>query len=144
MSTDWESAETSTHQDHAIAHVIGATVLGYFDFDEAAHLVLDIGFIWTVFVDGEMGLVPQSMAISELDMDANAKEELRADLQTLHDDGHEAQGLTRIAPAPFGCLITEVIFYARGDERRILITGEESSLLIETRLPTGEVNVSPV
>lgn len=144
MSTDWESAETSTHQDHVIAHVIGATVLGYFYSEEAAYLVLDIGFIWTVFIDGEMGLVPQSMAISELDVDANAKEELRADVQALHDDGHEAQGLTRITPAPDGCLITEVSFYARNDERRILITGEEASLAVETRLLTGEVSVSPV
>ena len=144
MSTDWESAETSTHQDHVIAHVIGATVLGYFYSDEAAHLVLDIGFIWTVFVDGEMGLVPQSMAISELDVDADAKEELRADLQTLHDDGTEAEGLKRITPAPDGCLITEVGFYARDDERRVLIMGEEASLAVDTRLLTGEISVSPV
>jgi hypothetical protein len=144
MSTDWESAETGTHQDHVIAHVIGATVLGYFHFDEAAHLVLDIGFIWTVFVDGEMGLVPQSMAISELDVDVDAREELRADIQALQDDGPDAQGLKRIAPAPDGCLITEVSFYARDDERRILITGEEANLAVDTRLLTGEVNVSPM
>ena len=128
LSLDWELHETGKHQDHVIAHVIGATVLGFFEFEQAAHLILDIGFIWTIFVDGEMGLVPQTMAISELGWDADAKAELRADLQLLHDDGCDAQGLARSTPAPHGCLITEVSFYARESNRRLLITGEEASL----------------
>lgn len=144
MSPDWKPHETSTHQDHVIAHVIGATVLGYFDLDQAAHLVLDIGFIWTIFVDGEMGLVPQTMAISELDTDEDTKTELRADVQALHDDGGDAQGLARIAPAPAGCLITEVDFYAHESNRRLLITGEEASLVINGSLLTGEIHVAPV
>ena len=139
MSSEWEPRETGTHQDHVIAHVIGATVLGYFEFDQAAHLLLDIGFIWIIFVDGEMGLVPQTMAISELELDADAKAELRADAQALHTDAHETQGLKRITPAPMGCLIKEVSFYARESERRVLITGEEASLAVETSLETGEV-----
>jgi hypothetical protein len=143
MSADWKPSETSTHQDHVIAHVIGATVIGYFEFDQAAHLVLDIGFIWTVFADGEMGLVPQKMAISELDADENAKRELRADLEALHGEGGDAQSaLARIVPAPDGCLVTEVGFYARRSSRRLLITGEEASLVIDTELLTGEVRVA--
>jgi hypothetical protein len=144
MSSDWELHETSTHQDHVIAHVIGATVLGYFEFDQAAHLVLDIGFIWTIYLDGEMGLVPQTLAISELELDAAAKTELRDDVQALHDDGSDAQGLARITPAPAGCLITEVGFYARESNRRVSVIGEEASLFIITSLLTGEVQVAPV
>jgi hypothetical protein len=144
MSFDWELHETSTHQDHVIAHVVGATVLGYFEFDQAAHLVLDIGFIWTIYVDGEMGLVPQTLAISELEWDAAAKAELRDDVQVLHDDGSDAQGLARITPAPAGCLITEVSFYAHESNRRLCITGEEASLVVITSLLTGEVHVAPV
>ena len=144
MSFDWELHETSTHQDHVIAHVIGATVLGYFEFDQAAYLVLDIGFIWTIYVDGEMGLVPQTLAISELEWDATAKAELRDDVQALHDDGSDAQGLARITPAPAGCLITEVSFYAHESNRRLWITGEEASLVVITSLLTGEVHVAPV
>jgi hypothetical protein len=139
MSSEWEPRETGTHQDHVIAHVVGATVLGYFEFDQAAYLLLDIGFIWMIFVDGEMGLVPQTMAISELELDADAKEELRADVQALHDDTHETQGFKRITPAPAGCLIKEVGFYERESNRRVLITGEEASLAVETSLTTGEV-----
>ena len=144
MPSIWELHETSTHQDHVIAHVMGATVLGYFEFDQSAHLVLDIGFIWIIFVDGEMGLVPQTMAISELEIDAAAKAELRADVQSLHDDSCDNQGLARIALAPAGCLITDVSFYAHESNRRLLVTGEEASLEIKTSLLTGEIHVSPV
>jgi hypothetical protein len=143
MSSDWEFHETSTHQDHVIAHVIGATVLGYFVFDQAAHLVLDIGFIWMIYVDGEMGLVPQTLAISELDLDVDGKTELRDDVQALHDDGSDANGLARITPAPAGCLITDVSFYAQESHRRLLITGEEASLVVTTSLLTGDVEIAP-
>jgi hypothetical protein len=139
----WEPHETSTHQDHVIAHVLGATVLGYFEHDQAAHLVLDIGFIWTIFADGEMGLVPQTMAISELDLGREAKEELWADVRAL-EDGLEPAGLKRITPAPDQCLVTEVGFYASGERRRLTIEGEGSSLVIVTSLLTGEIHVAPV
>jgi hypothetical protein len=144
MSSDWELHETGRHQDHVIAHVIGATVLGFFAFEQAAHLILDIGFIWTIFLDGEMGLVPQTMVISELELDAAAKAELRADLQVLQTDGCDALGLKRITPAPDGCLITEVSFYRRESDRRLVIRGEEASIEIVTSLLTGEVQVTPV
>jgi hypothetical protein len=143
MSSDWELHETSTHQDHVVAHVIGATVLGYFEFDESAHLVLDIGFIWTIFLDGEMGLVPQTMAISELDVDAGAKAELRAEVQALHDGEFEAAQLARLTAAPAGCLITEVSFYSLESARRLLVKGEEASLEIVTSLLTGEIQIAP-
>ena len=143
MSPDWEPHDTSTHQDHVIAHVLGATVLGYFVFDQAAHLVLDIGFIWTVFADGEMGLVPQSMALSELEIEADAREELRADVRALQD-GPDPEGLRRVTPAPSDCLVTEVGFHASGDRRRLTITGEGSSLVIDTSLLTGEIHVAAV
>lgn len=144
MSSDWDLHETGKHQDHVIAHVIGTTVLGFFEFDQAAHLILDIGFIWTILIDGEMGLVPQAMAINELELDADAKAELHADLQRLHTDGCEAQGLTRIEPFPAGCLITEVGFYQRESSRRLVVTGEEASIIIVTSLLTGEIQVATI
>jgi hypothetical protein len=143
MSPNWETHDTSTHQGHVIAHVLGATVLGYFEHDQAAHLVLDIGFIWTIFADGEMGLVPQTMAINELDADADAKEELRSDVQAL-EDGPEPAGLRRVTPAPDQCLVTAVGFEACGERRRLTITGEGSSLVIDTSLLTGEIHVAAV
>ncbi len=53
----WTAAETNKHQDHVIAHVIGATPLEYFIHDETAYVLLDIGFIWNIYLDMEMGLV---------------------------------------------------------------------------------------
>lgn len=142
MTSDWLAVETDTHQDHVIAHVIGATVLGYFIADEAAYILLDIGFIWIVYVDGQMGLVPQSVAISELDLDEDAKARLLADAHLMRAEGRNAVGLTRFASAPVDCLITEVCFYAQGERRRILIKGEEASIVIETCPATGEVSLS--
>jgi hypothetical protein len=142
ISPIWEPHETSTHQDHVIAHVVGATVLGYFEFDQAAHLLLDIGFIWTIFADGEMGLVPQSMAISELEVGDDVKADLRIDVQALHDEGSDAQALSRLKPAPHNCLITEVSFYASESNRRLSIHGEESSLEVITSLLTGEIQIA--
>jgi hypothetical protein len=140
MTSEWSQLETGRHQDHVIAHVLGTTALGYFEFDGAAYILLDIGFIWTIYVDGEMGLLTQSLAISELDVDANAKAELLADVQLLHD-GQDFEGLARMKSAPAECLINEVGFYADPDRRRILITGEEASLAVDTSLGTGEVHI---
>jgi len=141
MIPDWTAAETNTHQDHVIAHVIGATVLGHFSTDQAAHLLLDIGFIWTIYVDGEMGLVPDSVAIAEVEAGEEVKAELAADAELLHDEGRSAEGLARMVPAPVECLITDVILHARGERRRILINGEEADLAVETNPAAGEVEV---
>lgn len=141
MSLDWTTRETGTHQDHVIAHVIGATVLGFYKTDQAINILLDIGFIWTIYVDGEMGLLPQPVAISELDVDSEIRARLREDIDSLQRDGRVAEWLDEFTAAPVDCLIAEVTFDTRGCERRILITGEESSLAIETSLATGEVHV---
>jgi hypothetical protein len=143
MMTGWLERETSTHQDHIIAHVRGATVLGYFVIEEAAHLLLDIGFIWTILLDGEMGLVPQSMAIAELLIDDEAKAGLLEDARRLHEDGtEETSALSSMTSAPAGCLITKVDFYAHDERRRIVVGCEgATSLFIETSLATREISI---
>jgi hypothetical protein len=143
MTSEWSPQDTSTHQDHVIAHVVGTTVLGYFILDEAAHLLLDIGFIWTIYVDTEMGLLPQSVAIGELPTDAATKSELLSDLALLHD-GHETKPLKHLTRAPVNCLILEVNCYAQGERRRLLLSGEESNIAIETSLADHELRVTPV
>jgi hypothetical protein len=143
MTSEWSQLETSKHQDHIIAHVLGTTVLGYFEFDRAAHFLLDIGFIWTIHLDGEMGLLTQSLSIKELDIDAEAQAELLADVDRLHD-GSDTTELKRIRPATVECLIKEVRFHLNGQRRRILITGEEESLAVVTSLDTGEIQIQEV
>ena|ERR1700730_3389418 len=137
----WSPKETTTHQDHVIAHVIGATVLGYFVHDEALHLLLDMGFIWTVYLDGQMVLLPQNVAISELEAEAEIKAELNRDVEKLDREGRQAQGLQHITPAPVECLITEISFLANDDGRRLILRGEEASLAIETSLRTAEIRI---
>jgi hypothetical protein len=145
MPDNWSTLETNTHQDHVIAHVIGATALGYFISDETAHILLDIGFIWTLYLDGEMGLVPQVMALAELEVDEETKTRFREDVWQLQNAGSvDAGELSCLTQAPAGGLITEVSFHGREHERRILIAGEEASLAVETSLETGQIQIHVV
>jgi hypothetical protein len=143
-SSDWTEHETTTHQDHVIAHVLGATVLGWFIAGEAAHLLLDIGFLWTIYLDGEMNLLPQGVAISELDADEMSsadKAEAAFDADLLLSAGREASDLKRFVAAPVECLITTVEFLAANSDRRIVVHGESATIEVVTSLETAEVGV---
>ena len=112
----WTPAETNTHQDHVIAHVIGGTPVGHFIWDETAYIVLDIGFIWNIYLDMEMGLVPHRLAISELEADDEKKNELSE--------------LRNVESSP----IESVEVFEDGDERRLVLNCEADRLVIETSL----------
>ena len=140
MTNAWTPKDTTTHQDHVIAHVLGATFLGYFVFEEALYVLLDIGFIWTIFLDCEMGLLPHPVAVSELEMGREAKEKIKADIDLLLRDGsQENLALLELPPVP--CQIKDVSFFASGARRRLIITGEEGEIAIETSLATAEILV---
>ena len=140
MTTSWEPQETTTHQDHVIAHVVDATVLGYVILDETLYVLLDIGFIWTIYLDGEMVLLPQSLAIRELEV----SKEIRRRIQSESDDlikGELDRVFEHMVPATMECTITEVNIFAAGDQRRLVLSGAEASLAIETSLATSEMKV---
>jgi hypothetical protein len=142
MTVDhWNRLETSTHQDHVIAHVIGTTVLGSFVFDESLYLLLDIGFIWQIYLDIEMGLLPFAVTIQELETDGEHKQQLVEESEMLLKHGPDVEGLQRIAPAPVECLIQEVKLYSCGDDRRLVLVGEEHSLAIETSCETRQLEL---
>ncbi len=137
MTCAWTPKDTNTHQDHVIAHVVGATFLGYFLFDEVLYVLLDIGFIWSIFLDGEMGLLPHPVAISELEIAAPAKAEIKTDIDALLSDG-EAPELMHLTPPPVACRIKDVSFFTAEEGRRLLIVGEDGDVIIETSLlPVG-------
>ena len=115
----WSTAETNTHQDHVIAHVIGATPLGHFVWDETAYIVLDIGFIWNIYLDMEMGLVPQGLAIAELEADEVKKSELRSYVDQL-------TGVESVGP------IQSVELFESEDARRLVLICEDGNLFVET------------
>ena len=141
MTEEWLAKETNTHQDHVIAHVIGATVLGYFVFDETLYLLLDIGFVWTMFVDGEMGLLPHPVTTAELAVNDEARTEIRADIDNLLAHKLHAEQLRHLTQPQVECVITEVNFFASEDRRRLVVTGEEANLTIETSVATAEIRV---
>jgi len=107
----WSVAETNTHQDHVIAHVIGATPLAHFVRDETAFVMLDIGFIWNIYLDMQMGLLPERAAIGEFEL-VNAVWSQNSS----------------VGP------IESVEVFEAGDERRLELNCESGKLLIETSL----------
>ena len=142
--SEWQTIETTTHQDHVIAHVVGATVLGWVVAGEAAHLLLDIGFLWSVYLDGEMNLLPQGVAIPELESDeltSADKAELTFDAELLLSEGSGAAGLKRFTPAPVECLINAVDVLASNSGRRIVVRGEVGNVEVETSFGTTQVNI---
>lgn len=142
--TEWSETDTSTHQDHIIAHVLGATVLGYFIHEEALYALLDIGFIWMIYVDGEMGLLPHPVAVAELTADEEKRSEIQADIDLVLREGRGVEGLKQLTHPGVNCLIEQVTFYARGNERKLLIAGDENSLAIVTSLSSGEIKVTGI
>ena len=140
MTDDWQPAEMSTHQEHVVAHVLGATALGHFTADEAAHFVLDIGFIWTILLDGAMGLVPYSMALAELNVSAAERARISADVDALYETGADAQ-LARVAHAHDAGPIVAVEFYARATGCRLLLRCEDADICVETDFTTSAVEI---
>jgi hypothetical protein len=141
----WTEVETSTHQDHVIKHVLGATVLGWVIAGEAAHLLLDMGFLWTIYLDGEMNLLPHGVAIAELDGDdvsSADRAELTFDADLLMSEGRQATDLKRFVVADMECLIQSVEVEESTDDRRIVVRGERATIMVKTSPEVGEVRVS--
>jgi len=136
---EWEVANTNTHQDHVIAHVIGATVLAHFIWDETAYLLLDIGFIWHIYLDVEMGLVPQTVAIGELDAGAQVKAEIASDVDQISLS--DQPSLVRLESSAVRSPITSVEFLVSEHSRRLRLNCEEGRIVVETSLETAEINL---
>ena len=140
----WTEIETTTHQDHVIKHVLGATVLGWFVGGEATHLLLDMGFLWTIYLDGEMNLLPQGVALSELEGDevtSADRMELALEADRLLSEGRQATDLAHFVVAPFECLIQQVDVKALDSRRRVVVRGEDAAISVETSIDTGDVRV---
>lgn len=137
MSELWLVADTTTHQDHVIAHVIGTTVLGYLLQPDAVHLLLDIGFIWKIYVDGEMGLLPHPVAVAEIDLIEDDRKRIAADIDLLLRDGRDANPLGILKSLTVDCLIEEVEFFEKGELRKLVLLSEDANLELETSV-SGE------
>jgi hypothetical protein len=136
MSDEWRESETTTHQDHVVAHVVGATVVGYFTAEEALHLLLDIGFYWVVYLDAGMTLLLESLALRELQLTDEARAQLVEDSDALRRG--DAQSLTIMRAVPAGCRVEAVEFYESESRRRLVVRGEASSLEVVADAETRE------
>src|SRR5262245_4743004 len=140
---NWIELETSTYQDHVIKHVLGATVLGWVKTTGAAHLLLDIGLLWTVYDDAEMNLLPTGVALAELEPEElrdSDRAELVSDADRLMQQGRDAPGLRRFTAAQVECQIQSVELFGIENQRMLLITGEQANLKIECSPDTGKIS----
>lgn len=142
---NWSDLETSTYQHHVIQHVIGATVLGWFIAGDAVHFVLDVGLLWTVYVNAEMNLMALFVAIEDLESEKLPKpviDELMNDAELLTSNGRETTELRHFSAAPIGCLVEEVTLFSAESQRRIVIYGEAATIEIQTSTSDGRIEVS--
>jgi len=142
VTTAWTAQDTSTHQDHVIAHVLGATPLGYFIFDEALYILLDIGFVWTILLDGEMGLLPHPVAVAELEIDQASRQQIRTDIDSLLRDTTSSTSFMKQMHGPQA--IENVGFFGSLGGRRLVVNCETGSLVVETFLAIREIKVMTV
>ena len=137
----WIELEISTYQDHVIKHVLGATVLGWVVVEDALHLLLDVGLLWTIYINAEMSLMAQAVAIQDLEGEHVTRSDiaqLTDDAERLISDGREATGLNRFTAAPIECTITRVDVFQSDSRRRVLAVGESGDMEIETSLERSE------
>ena len=137
----WTELEISTYQDHVIKHVLGATVLGWVVIEDALHVLLDVGLLWTIYINGEMSLMAQGVAIQDLESEHVTRADLAqlaADAERLISEGREATNLDRFIAAPVECTISQVDVFGSNSHRRILVVGEPGDLEIETSLEQCE------
>jgi len=140
----WTELETSNFQDHVIKHVLGATVLGWIVREDAAHFLLDVGLLWTIYVTAEMDLMAHSVAIQDLEGDDVSHADIlqfQSDAQLLISEGREATGLVRLTAAPVECAICAVAVFSCDSQRRILIQGEHADIEIITSAENSELTI---
>ena len=142
MEDDWEELATTTHQDHVIAHVIDTTPLGYLVLRDELHLLLDIGFVWKIYSDGEMGLLPHPVAVAEINVNEERLAQIKTDIDVLLRDDIGAVPLNSFSPLASRCVITGVQVFSRGDLRKIMLTGEGGNVEIQTSVASDTIHVT--
>jgi hypothetical protein len=131
MNEAWEPAETNTHQDHVIAHVVGSTVLGYLVVADAIHLLLDIGFIWKIYTDAEMGLLPHPVAVAELEVMDAERQQIAADIDLRLRIADDPAAFKRLRVFSSECLIEQVELFAKKEMKKLILLGEGANLELE-------------
>jgi hypothetical protein len=88
-----------------------------------------------------MTLLPHPVAVTELEIDEPAREQIKADIDLLLSDNSAAEDLQRLQTPLLHCQITDVNVFADGELRRLVIASEDGNLAIETSLITAEIQV---
>jgi hypothetical protein len=88
--------------------------------------LLDIGFIWNIYLDGEMGLLPEPMVMAEL------KDQVGPE---------DFENVTRSVSNPNPSPIQFVEFFENDDARRLVLNCENGSVTLETSFLTRQIQI---
>jgi len=77
----------------------------------------------------------------ELEVNEETRSEIRADIDNLLAHKLHAEKSATYDAASVESVIKEVNFFASGDRRRLVVTGEAANLTIETSVETAEIRV---
>jgi hypothetical protein len=100
--------------------------------------------LWTIYINAEMSLMAQAVAIQDLENERVTRSDiaqLTADAECLISDGRETASLNRFIGAPIECLITGVDVFQSDARRRIVVVGESGDIEIETSLEPPEFTI---
>ena len=114
----WTAAETNTHQDHVIAHVIGATPLGISSGTKPL-ISCSTSDSSGTSISTWRWACSSPVAIPELEADDEKKRELSE--------------VRNVESSP----IESVELFEYGDERRLVLNCELDRLVVETSLATA-------
>jgi hypothetical protein len=130
--------QTSTHQDHVIAHVIGAELLGYFILDEAAHFILDMNFIWTIHLDAQVALLPTGVAVDEFALPREQATQLRQEIDALRSGGHEVKTINVFSSAG---AIESVSVFENNHGVKLVISTTDQAVEVISSFPERTITV---
>lgn len=142
---NWTELEISTYQDHVIKHVLGATILGWFVAEDAVHFALDVGLLWSVYVNSEMSLMALFVAIEDLESEGLSQtmiQELISDAQALNSNGREATDLKHFKSASVDCLVERIEVLGNEARRRVKVIGEVATIEIQTWIDHSTIRIT--
>jgi hypothetical protein len=93
-----------------------------------------------------MALLPHPVAIGELELHPNERDEIRTDIDLLLQSNSAEGKLLRVARTPRHTEgspgeIREVNFFEFGESRRLELSCEAGTLIVETSITTADIQV---
>lgn len=127
--------QLTKHQEHVIAHVLGCTILGFYQQLGQIHLLLDLPLLWSVDADGAMELAPDEEGIEGMPESPDVIQGLLAEAYHLRHQSPDADSLMYFQEAPEISLISDVTLYQHPNgvktDKLLVVRGEDGGFEID-------------